>query len=150
MGTLFECQGRYKAALDAKQDALKTFQQLQDRLWLAEVLSGYGNTLSLIGRREEAQKSLVEALHIAEELQNKPLIAQILNFQGDSFFYGGDYKSSRPLFEKALRVISSTTDRYLALVSKVNLAKVSARDTGKTFDGEPVEGADSVRTVGCL
>jgi eukaryotic-like serine/threonine-protein kinase len=128
MGNLFENQGRYRAALDAKEEALKTFRQIQDRQWLAEVLSGYGNTLSLMGRWEEAQKTLAEALLLAQELQNKPLIAQTLNFQGDNFFYRGDYKSSKGLFEQALQLISPTADRYLALVSKINLAKASVKD----------------------
>ena len=128
MGTLFEYQGRYAAALGAKQEALKTFQQLQDRPWLAEVLSGYGNALSLLGRWEEAEKTLGESLRLAQELQKKPLIAQILNFQGDSFFYRGDYKSSIGLFEQALQITRSVGDRHLALVCKVNLAKVGVKD----------------------
>jgi len=128
MGNLFENQGRYRAALDAKEEALKTFRQIQDRQWLAEVLSGYGNTLSLLGRWEEAQKTLAEALLLAQELQDKPLIAQTLNFQGDNFFYRGDYKSSKGLFEQAFQLISPTADRYLVLVSKINLAKASVKD----------------------
>src|SRR5213592_1087370 len=84
MGTLFEYQGRYGAALDAKEEALKTFQPLQDRgFWLAEILSGHGNTLALVGRFDEAKRDLEAALDLAQKQQNNPLIAQILNFQGD-------------------------------------------------------------------
>jgi tetratricopeptide (TPR) repeat protein len=71
---------------------------------------------------------LAEALRIAQELQNKPLLTQILNFQGDSYFYYGDFRSSRAHFEQALQMISPTSDRYLALVSKVNLAKAIVKE----------------------
>src|SRR5712692_10671857 len=100
IGTLFEYQGRYGAALTSKEEALKTFRDLQDRsLWMAAIQSGYGHSLSQVGRYEEAQKSLEEALSLARELKNQALVAQTLNFQADSFFYRGDFKSARPLYE---------------------------------------------------
>jgi len=129
MGTLFEYQGRYGAAVNSLEEALKTFRELQDRsFWLAEVLSGYGNALSLVGRGPEAQKNLEEALVVARGLQNKALTARILNFQGDRLFYRGDFKSAKSLYEQALPVASRTTDRHLILVSKVNLAKVAMKE----------------------
>jgi len=70
---------------------------------MAEILSGYGNSLSQVGRYDEAQKNLAEAMTLARELQNKTLVAQILNFQGDAFFYQGDIKSAADLFSQALR-----------------------------------------------
>ena len=104
LGTLFEHQGRYGAAVNSLQDALKAFRELQHRdFWLAKILSGYGNTLSLVGRGEEAKGSLQEALLLAQELKHQSLIGQILNFQGDLFFYQGDFRSAKPLFERALQ-----------------------------------------------
>src|SRR5882724_7073842 len=68
MGTIFEYQGRYGAALKSKEEALKTFRELQDRsFWMAEILSGYGNSLSEVGRYDEAQKNLAEAMTLARE-----------------------------------------------------------------------------------
>ena len=129
MGTLFEYQGRYGAAVNAKEEALKTFRELQDRsFWMAEILGGYGNALALIGRGDEAQKSLEEGLRLARELKNQTLVAQTLNFQGNSFFYRGDFKSAKPLYQQALQVASGTTDRRLILVSKLNLAKVGVKE----------------------
>jgi tetratricopeptide (TPR) repeat protein len=41
MGTLFDYQGRFGAAINSKQDALKTFRDLKDRtFWMAEILGG--------------------------------------------------------------------------------------------------------------
>src|SRR6266849_4524092 len=129
MGTIFEYQGRYGAALKSKEDALKTFRDLQDRsFWMAEILSGYGNSLSQVGRYEEAQKNLAEAMTLARELQNKTLIAQILNFQGDTFYYRGDIKSAADLFAQAHAAISSNVEKDVVLLSKLNSAKCAVEE----------------------
>lgn len=124
MGTIFEFQGRYGAALKSKEEALQTFRELQDRsFWMAEILSGYGNSLSQVGRYDEGQKNLTEAMTLARELQNKTLVVQILNFQGDTFYYRGDNKSAADLFSQALAASSSSVEKDAALLSKLNSAK---------------------------
>jgi tetratricopeptide (TPR) repeat protein len=124
MGTIFEYQGRYGAALKSKEEALKTFRELQDRgFWMAEILSGYGHSLSQVGRYDDAQKNLAEAMTLAQELQNKTLIAQIINFQGDTFFYRGDIKSATDLFSKATSAASGGAEKEVVLLSKLNSAK---------------------------
>jgi eukaryotic-like serine/threonine-protein kinase len=124
MGTIFEYQGRYGAALKSKEEALKTFRELNDRsFWMAEILSGYGNSLSEVGRYDEAQKNLTEAMSLAKELQNKTLVAQILNFQGDAFYYRGDRKSASDLFAQAVAASSGDVEKDVALLSKYNAAK---------------------------
>ena len=129
LGTLFEHQGRYGAAVNSLQDALKAFRELQHRdFWMAKILSGYGNALSLVGRAEEAKGNLQEAMLLAQELKHQSLIGQILNFQGDLFFYQGDFRSAKPLFERALQQASRTSDRHLILTSKMNLAKVALKE----------------------
>jgi tetratricopeptide (TPR) repeat protein len=129
LGTLFEHQGRYGAAVNSLQDSLKAFRELQYHdIWLARILSGYGNALSLAGRGEEAKGNLQEALTLAQKLKHQSVTAQILNFQGDLFFYQGNFRSAKPLFEQALRLASSTSDRPLILASKINLAKVALKE----------------------
>ena len=124
MGIIFEYQGRFGAALKSKEEALKTFRELQDRsFWMAEILSGFGNSLSEVGRYDEAQKNLTEAMGLAKELQNKTLIAQILNFQGDTFYYRGDAKSASDLFSQAVAAKSGDVEKDVALLSKLNVAK---------------------------
>src|SRR5580765_1733221 len=87
LGTIFEYQGRYGAALKSREEALKAYQELQDRsFWMGEILSGYGRSLSQVGKYAEAEKSLNDAMALAKELQNKTLIVQILNYQGDVFY----------------------------------------------------------------
>jgi eukaryotic-like serine/threonine-protein kinase len=124
MGTIFEYQGRYGAALKSKEEALKTFRDLHDRsFWMGEILSGYGHSLSQVGRYDDAQKNLAEAHTLAQELQNKTLSAQILNFQGDAFFYRGDIKSAADLFSKASAAASTGAEKEVVLLSKLNSAK---------------------------
>jgi serine/threonine protein kinase/tetratricopeptide (TPR) repeat protein len=124
---VFEYQGRYGAALNAEEEALKVFRGLQGHgFWLGDILSGYGNALSLVGRSGEAQKNLDEALSLARGIKSEPLIAQILNYQGDLSFYRGDLKSARSQYEQALRIATHTSDREKVLVAKINLATVAA------------------------
>ena len=95
LGTIFDVQGRFGAAVKAKEEALKTLRELKERsTWLAEMLSGYGASLSLAGRTDEAAKSLDEAMTVARELQSQNLIAQTLAFQSDRAFYAGDAKAA--------------------------------------------------------
>ena len=50
LGTLFDYQGRFGAAVNSKQSALKTFRDLKDRtFWMAEMLGGYAEALTLAG-----------------------------------------------------------------------------------------------------
>ena len=129
MGTIFEYQGRYGAALKSKEEALKTYRELQDRsFWMAEILSGYGNSLSQVGRMDEAQKNLTEAMALAKELQNKTLIAQILNFQGDTFYYRGDIKSAEELFAQAVKASTSDVEKDTVLLGKYNAAKCAVEE----------------------
>ena len=97
---------------------------------MAEILSGYGNSLSQVGRYDEAQKNLAEAMTLARELQNKTLVAQILNFQGDTFYYRGDIKSAAGLFSQALAATSGNVEKEVVLLSKLNSAKCVVEEKG--------------------
>jgi len=128
MGTLFSYQGRYGAALSAEEDALKTFQELQERgFWLAEIFGYDGNALAQVGRSDDAQKSLDEAMNVARELKNQATTAEIQGYQGDNAFYRGDYKAAATLYDEALKTASHASGLDLILVSKFNVAKVAVR-----------------------
>ena len=140
MAGIFAIQGRFRAALDSTEEALKTLRELADRsTYLANVLNGYGNALSQIGRGEEAQKTLQEALKLSRELQSKDLTAQALIFQGDDFFYRGDFKPAQAAYEQALQTASQTANRNRILLCKVNLAKVASKQ------GRPQAALSSLR-----
>src|SRR5436309_64218 len=55
IGTVFEFQGRFGAAVNSKQEALKVFEELKDNTaWMPESQSGYAHALILAGRGDEA------------------------------------------------------------------------------------------------
>ncbi len=127
MGTVFDFQGRFGAAVKAKADALQTFRDLQQKdTWLAEILGGYGNSLSLAGRTDEAVKPLEEALGVARTLQNPILIAQTMRFQAARALYAGDVKGASALADQAAEAASKTSDKSLQLNAQVMTALVAA------------------------
>jgi serine/threonine protein kinase/lipopolysaccharide biosynthesis regulator YciM len=129
MGVLFGYQGRYGAAVKAKQEALNTFRNLKDRtFWMTEILSGYGTALVDAGQFDEAQKPLDEALALARELKNNGSIAQALDFQGQRFFYLGDFKSARSLFQQALTFATQSKEPDKILLSRFNLSRVTLKE----------------------
>ncbi len=129
LGTLFQHQGRLGAAINSKQEALKTFTDLKDRtFWMAEILGGYGDVLSQAGRGDEAQKYLQNALDLAHELKNDGMVSQTLGFQGDAAYYKGDLKSARALYERALQAAAHTTETDKKLVAQLDLAKVAVEE----------------------
>jgi len=131
LGTIFDSQGRFGAAVNAKQEALKTFRDLKDKTSsMAEMLGGYGEALILAGRGEEARDSLGEALQLSRELKNDQMVAQTLGFQGDASFYQGDFKSAQPLYEQAMQAATRSKEPDQILIARVNLAKVAVRQKG--------------------
>ena len=126
-GTVFDHQGRYGAAVKAKEDALQALRELGQRdVWLGEVLSGYGNSLSLAGRAEDAVKPLEEALSLARELQNPILIAQTMRFQATRLVSAGDLKGAATLADQAADAASRTSDKSLQLMAQVQVASLAA------------------------
>ena len=129
LGTLFDYQGRFGAAVNSKQAALKTFRDLKDRtFWMAEMLGGYGEALTLAGRGDEGKSSLEEALSLARDLKNDGMVAQTLGFQGDALFYQGDFKAAHPLYAQALQAAAKSKEPDKILIAKTNLARVEVQE----------------------
>ena len=95
---------------------------------MAEISGGYGHALAQAGRGDESQPNFDEALSLARELKNQALIAQTLDFQGDSFFYSGDLRSARRLYEQAAQVAAHSNDRHAVLLANLNLFKVAVKE----------------------
>jgi eukaryotic-like serine/threonine-protein kinase len=123
MGAIFEYQGRFGAALNSRQDAWKTFSSLNDRsFWMSEILSGYGKSLVLAGRADEASKPLEDSLSLARELKNDTLVSQALEYQGDAAFYRGDTKAARGLHAQALQSAEAAKNAERILFVKAAVA----------------------------
>jgi tetratricopeptide (TPR) repeat protein len=129
LGTLFQHQGRFGAALKSKEEALKTFVDLKDRtFWLAEILGGYGDVLIQSGRGDESQKYLDDALSLSRELKNDGMVAQTLGFMGDASFYRGDLKSARGFYERGVQAAGHSTETDKKLLAGLALARVAVQE----------------------
>jgi tetratricopeptide (TPR) repeat protein len=128
LGVMFDHQGRYGAALNSKQTALSTLQGKEKTPEIAEMLGGYGESLVLTGRAEEAKSYFNESLNLARELKNDGIVSQTLILQGDEAYYAGDYKSARSYYEQALQAANRSKEPERVLLAKVALGKLTARD----------------------
>ena len=129
LGIMFDYQGRFGAAVNSEHDALKTFQDLKDRTtWMTDIEDGYGRSLILAGRGEEAKTSLDDALSLAREQNNDGLASQTLTLQGDAAYYRGDSKSARALYEQALQAATRSKEPDRILNAKVGLARVTLQE----------------------
>ena len=127
IGTIFDYQGRYGSAVKSKGEALQAFRDLKQKdIWLGELLSGYGNSLTLSGRMRDAQAPLDEALKLAKDLKNGNLVAQTLRFQADGLYYAGDVKSAAQMGKQVAEAARSASDRSLALLAQADMAIVAS------------------------
>ena len=135
IGMIFDYQGRYGAAVKSKGEALQTFRDLKlHDVWLGEILGGYGSSLSLAGRMNDAQSSLDEALAVATDLQNPNLIAETMRFQADRLYYAGDVKGASQMAEQAAHAAARGSDRSLTLLAQAEVAMIaSAAQPTKTL-----------------
>ena len=123
IGTILDSQGSFGRAVQAKTEALKALRSLKQRdVWLAEVLSGLGQSLTLAGRMPEASPPFDEALALARELKNPNIIAQTLRLQSDQAAMIGDVKLAASLAEQALQAASKGADRSLTLLAESAVA----------------------------
>jgi tetratricopeptide (TPR) repeat protein len=127
IGTLFDYQGRYGAAVNSKQEALNAFRELKLReVWLSEILGGLGASLSLSGRVGDAAAPLDEALALAKELNNQRLVALALQSQSARLYFSGDVKGALQLAERAVEAAKASSDRAMLLSTQANLALVTS------------------------
>jgi len=126
IGTIFDHQGRFGAAITSKEEALTAFRDLRQRdMWLGEILGGYGNSLALSGRFNEADKLLDEAMTVGRELPNLSVIVQTQRFQADRLFYSGDNKAAASRAAEAVQSAGKASDRSLALLAQGSAATVT-------------------------
>jgi serine/threonine protein kinase/tetratricopeptide (TPR) repeat protein len=129
LGMILDYQGRFGAAINSKQTALNTFQDLKDKTyWMAEILGGYAQALVLGGRGDEAKSYLDDALNLSRELKNEGMVAQTLSFQGDAAYYRGNSKAAGALYGQSLQAANRSKEPDKILVAKINLAKVDIQE----------------------
>jgi eukaryotic-like serine/threonine-protein kinase len=121
---VFLYQGRYGAAVNALQEAVKGFHDAKDRTrTMAQILNDYAEALAMAGRGAETATPLEEAQAVAKELKNDNVMADILNTQGNVLFYRGDPKSAKNLYQQGLQSASRAKDEDRILISKLDIAR---------------------------
>jgi eukaryotic-like serine/threonine-protein kinase len=129
MATIFKYQGRYDAAASSDEEAVKAYRDIGERSSaMADALNGYGQTLALLGRSDDADKALQEASTLARDIKDDGNVSQALNNRGERFAYSGDFKSARTQFEQALQLATRNKDRERILQAKINLAELSVKE----------------------
>jgi len=129
LGALFEFQGRFGAAINSRQEALKTFRDLKDKTpWMSRVLGGYAQALILAGRGDEANSYMQEAISLSRELKNDSLTAETMGFQGDASFYRGDWQPAHTAYAGALQAATRSKEPDTILNAKADLAKVEVQE----------------------
>ena len=143
MGTVFEYQGRYGAALKSREGAYERFSQLNDRsLWNAEIVAGYGRSLVLVGRLEDGRKFIEEGIKIAREQGNHAILVRALNDDGERLRLSGDVDGARKRFDEAGQIAAKLGDRSLVIRTQLNQALLSSKD--------PRHAATAAKTLGTL
>jgi serine/threonine protein kinase len=148
IGTIFDYQGRYGSAVKSKGEALQAFRDLkQQDIWLVEILSGYGNSLSLSGRMDDAKTPLEEAARLANALKNSNSGTQTLRFEAERAYYSGDLKRASELAKQVARAAEKVPDASLKLAAQADLAVIESAEQPTralaTKLGEIAQEADS-------
>ena len=129
MGLIFETQGRIGPAIGAAQEAVKTLRSNGDRSAnMAEALNDLAHALAMGGMGSQSGVLISEAQELARGLKNEALLASIMDTQGDAFFYQGDLKSAKSSYEQAVRMSARTSDKDLALMSRLNANRLAIAD----------------------
>src|SRR5581483_5108894 len=129
IGLIFETQGRIGSAIGALQDDVKTLRSLGDRSAnMADALNDLADALAKGGLGAQSAPLIAEAQELAKGLKNESLLASILNSQGDAYFYQGDLKSAKNSYDQAARLSSHSSDKDVALTSRLNVARLAIAD----------------------
>jgi eukaryotic-like serine/threonine-protein kinase len=129
LGTLFDYQGRFGAAINSKQEALKTFTDIKDQTsWMGKMQGGVAQALILAGRGDEAKSYIDDALNLSRQLKTDDVLAETLGFQGDMFYYSGDFKSAHSSYAQALEAATRSKEPGAILTAKAGLARVQVQE----------------------
>jgi eukaryotic-like serine/threonine-protein kinase len=122
LGLIFEQQGRYRAALDARNEALKALRDNNDKgADLVEALGATAVTWALLGRQDQLRALLEEADKTSQNLADGRARAQTLTARGKAALLAGNADAVSLLTDAAQKATASG-DRYLTLETKLNLA----------------------------
>ena len=129
LGTLFGYQGRFGAAMNSKQDALKTFPRHQGQDFLdGQDAGGFGEALRPGGARRRGQALLGRSAQPVARTEERWHGAADPGRPGRYVLLSGDFKSARASYEQALQAATRSKEPDTILIAKINIAKVAIQE----------------------
>jgi tetratricopeptide (TPR) repeat protein len=102
IGLVHRALGENQQALDSIQEALHTFQEMQDTRRTAMVLGNLGGVYVALGDKEQAYNCFRQAADIFEELGEKKLYGETLVAMGDLQMRDGKVLAGAATYEVGL------------------------------------------------
>jgi serine/threonine protein kinase/Tfp pilus assembly protein PilF len=128
MGAVFQYQGRFGAALKAREEAVGAYRDAKDSSnESVEIWSGYAESLAQAGKIEDASAIIDKTLQQARELKSDSLIAQCLRYEGDIAGFRGDFKAAASSYDQSLQIATRAKDNEKVLLAKLALARNDLR-----------------------
>lgn len=113
MGTCFLRLGEKEKALNVYQKSEANARIANDSTSMGYILDDLGSLLSVMGKKDEGKKLLLEALEIRKNLKDTFPYAINLNNLGEYYLSENDHKNARRYFESSLEL--SIKKQYLDL-----------------------------------
>lgn len=113
IGTCFVRLGEMENALTVFQKSEANARIANDSISMGYILDDLGSLLSVMGKKDEGRKLLLEALEIRKALKDTFPYAINLNNLGEYYLGENDHKKARTYFESSLEL--STKKQYLDL-----------------------------------
>ncbi|MFN6452031.1 MAG: CHAT domain-containing protein [Nostoc sp. EfeVER01] len=100
-----------RRAIGKWQEALKLWQQLDDKGWEANILFGIGKVYSDLGEKQEALKYYNQALPIFRAVENREMEATTLNNIGGVYSDLGEKQEALKYYNQALPIYRAVEDK---------------------------------------
>ncbi len=123
-----------KAIAEAR-DCLEIYEQLDDKLGIARLLSAIGNARGFLGEHKKAFKNYKDALRKCREAGDKHFEARILNNIGLAYMNLGDDMRALQYYQEASKLKDQTRDKYLegAVLNNIGLINMNSLEYSKAL-----------------
>lgn len=118
--------GKYELTLEKYLQALKVFEEVEDKKGISDVLNGIGLVYKRLGDEPKAVQYFYESLKIKEEIKDGLGIAKILNNIGVLHYNNGNYDKATDFYSQSLSAAEKIGAKVLISRALNNL--------GSTYD----------------
>lgn len=116
-----------ESALKATTNAVSTFRQVDNPMWLAVVLADLGDKLRDCGQLDEALQLLNEGLALNRTVSNPWGVAQALGQRAHVFLAKGDLDGAAADFAESIPLAQEIGDEHMVMGAIVGLAGIACQ-----------------------